>query len=299
MRSFRYSFTTMEMTMRVTAMAASLLVFLGHALGQVPNGGFEDWTGTEPDHWTTSNVPVLSFFNVTKSTVAHSGSFSLRGEVKELPGTGIPFPPFVFSGTGGQGFPVSTRWGQVSGYVQFSPLGADSLVISFGMSQAGTYLAAGGLVVSSTTSGWTNFSGQFEYFGPGTPDSCYIECVVFGPGELPPSIGTSFLLDDVTLSGVATTVEPTPHPVTFALEQNYPNPWNPSTTIRYTLPEGSQVRLDIVDLLGRTVRELAIGHQEAGSHSVTLDASGLSSGVYLYRLRAGDMVQTKTMVLLK
>ena len=285
--------------MRATGIAVSLLVFLAHGLAQVPNGGFEDWNGTEPDHWTTSNAPAASLINVTKSTTAHSGSFSVRGEVLNLLGSGVAFPPYIFSGSGGLGFPVSSRWAQVSGYAQFSPLGADTLIISFGMTQAGLYIAGGGTVVAAATSGWTYFSGQFEYFEPGTPDSCYIDALVVGPGEAPPTIGTWFLLDDLTLSGIATAVEPPTQPAAFAVEQNYPNPFNPSTTVRYTLPEGSQVKLDIVDLLGRTVRELAIGYQEAGSHSLTLDAGGLSSGVYLYRLRAGDLVRTRTMVLLK
>jgi hypothetical protein len=85
----------------------------------------------------------------------------------------------------------------------------------------------------------------------------------------------------------------------FALEQNYPNPFNPSTQIRFTLDAGRQTRLAIYDVLGREVAVLIDGQLAAGSHSVTFDASTLTSGVYVYKLEAGGKVQTKRMTLLK
>jgi hypothetical protein len=84
----------------------------------------------------------------------------------------------------------------------------------------------------------------------------------------------------------------------FYLE-NYPNPFNTQTTIRFILPEPQNVQLIIYDLLGRQVQMLIDGYLQAGSHSINFDASGLSSGVYFYRLQAGKTVETKRMVLLK
>jgi hypothetical protein len=88
-------------------------------------------------------------------------------------------------------------------------------------------------------------------------------------------------------------------PTRFALEQNYPNPFNPSTTIRYGLPNRSQVTLTIFNTLGQQVAQLIKGEMDAGVHEVKFDGSGLSSGVYLYRLRAGDFVQTRKLLLLQ
>ena len=88
-------------------------------------------------------------------------------------------------------------------------------------------------------------------------------------------------------------------PEGFQLQQNYPNPFNPSTTIRYGLPSRSHVMLTVINALGQKVATLIEGEQEAGYHEAKFDASGLASGVYLYRLQAGDFVQTRRLVLLR
>ncbi|HUV29704.1 MAG TPA: T9SS type A sorting domain-containing protein [Acidobacteriota bacterium] len=88
-------------------------------------------------------------------------------------------------------------------------------------------------------------------------------------------------------------------PTTFALEQNHPNPFNPTTNVSFGLPVASEVRLRVYNTLGQQVATLVDGRLEAGVHTVAWDASHVASGVYLYRLEAGDFVQTKKMVLLK
>jgi hypothetical protein len=88
-------------------------------------------------------------------------------------------------------------------------------------------------------------------------------------------------------------------PSTFALEENYPNPFNPSTNIGYTLPEAASVRLSVFDVLGREVAVLVEGAQPAGRHAVTWSAGALPSGLYVYRLKAGAFVETRTMMLAK
>lgn len=85
----------------------------------------------------------------------------------------------------------------------------------------------------------------------------------------------------------------------FELAQNYPNPFNPSTQIRFTLRTSNFARLTVYDVLGREVAVLVDGNLPAGSHTVTFDASNLTSGVYLYKLEADGQVQTKRMTLLK
>jgi hypothetical protein len=94
-------------------------------------------------------------------------------------------------------------------------------------------------------------------------------------------------------------VEETNSPGRFVLLQNYPNPFNPSTTIKYELPRASQVTLTVYDILGREVSVLVNEKKGVGVHEVKFDGSGLSSGVYFYRLRDGDFIQTRKLLLLR
>ena len=88
-------------------------------------------------------------------------------------------------------------------------------------------------------------------------------------------------------------------PVSVKLSENYPNPFNPETTIEYTLPRAEAVRLAVYDLRGREVARLVDGIQQAANYQVRFDGSGLPSGVYLYRLETPGHVLTRRMILLK
>jgi hypothetical protein len=88
-------------------------------------------------------------------------------------------------------------------------------------------------------------------------------------------------------------------PSRLRLIGNYPNPFNPVTTISYELPVTTHVTLTISDVVGREVARLVDGSQEAGYKSVTFDGSNLASGIYFYRLQAGSFVETKRMILMK
>ncbi len=88
-------------------------------------------------------------------------------------------------------------------------------------------------------------------------------------------------------------------PREFSLSQNYPNPFNPSTVIAYSLPYDSHVELAVFNYLGQQVALLVDEQMDAGYHRAIFKNSGLASGVYLYRLRAGHFSATKKLVLLR
>lgn len=90
-----------------------------------------------------------------------------------------------------------------------------------------------------------------------------------------------------------------PKPTRFELAQNYPNPFNPTTTIRYQLPISTTVKLSVFDMLGRELTTLVNARQPAGTYQVNFNASGLASGVYLYRLTTPEFIETKKMMLVK
>lgn len=94
-------------------------------------------------------------------------------------------------------------------------------------------------------------------------------------------------------------VDNTETPYTFNLMQNYPNPFNPTTEIRFTLPERTHVTLEVFAVHGQHITTIVNESRDAGIHTVTFDATGLASGIYLYRLRADQSVRTKRMVYIR
>ncbi|NUM61996.1 MAG: T9SS type A sorting domain-containing protein, partial [Ignavibacteriaceae bacterium] len=88
-------------------------------------------------------------------------------------------------------------------------------------------------------------------------------------------------------------------PTEYTLYQNYPNPFNPTTTIKYDLPNTSDVSLIIYDILGRKVKELVNTKQQAGRYEIQFNASNLASGVYIYQLIADKYFSSRKMILLK
>ena len=88
-------------------------------------------------------------------------------------------------------------------------------------------------------------------------------------------------------------------PATFQLFQNYPNPFNPTTTIEFSLPERSFVKLTIYNTLGQEVEVLVNEEKQAGTHRIQFNASNLPSGIYFYRLETSKFVETKKMILIK
>ena len=95
------------------------------------------------------------------------------------------------------------------------------------------------------------------------------------------------------------TITMTELPTEFALRDNYPNPFNPSTTIKYELPNASYVKIAIYDNLGREVQTLVNSNVDAGYHQVIWDATKFASGVYFYKMTAGDYNRTVKMILVK
>ena len=112
--------------------------------------------------------------------------------------------------------------------------------------------------------------------------------------------GTVTLSDGFTI-GTTTAVEEISFsiPSSFALEQNYPNPFNPSTTIQFALAKRSHVRLKLFNLTGGEVAMLVDQPLTPGIYEVLFEAEALPSGIYLYRIEAGEFVQTMRLTLLK
>jgi len=111
------------------------------------------------------------------------------------------------------------------------------------------------------------------------------------------SLVTAYLGKKAPTAGIAQPLPSTP--LSYALEQNYPNPFNPATVVSYQVPLASAVKIVVYDMLGREVSVLVNERKSPGNYEVQLDATGRSSGVYFYRMQAGDYVQTRKLLLLR
>jgi hypothetical protein len=196
----------------------------------------------------------------------------------------------VFGGTQGGGVVVSSDTGK-----SWTPAGLGTADIR-ALAVSGPKLFAG-----TGTGVWltTDNGSRWSQLNTGLADSNVYSLGVIGT-NLFAGVGSGGVwkrpLSEL-VAGVSAASRETP--ITFELLQNYPNPFNPTTVIRYQLPVASVVRLVVCDLLGREVAVLVDGKKEPGSYDVKFDGSRLSSGVYFYRLHAGDFMHTRKLTFLK
>jgi hypothetical protein len=107
------------------------------------------------------------------------------------------------------------------------------------------------------------------------------------------------MLQVASTSGISSIANDINNPHDFFLSQNFPNPFNPSTTISYQIINPGKVVLNIYDLLGREIKTIVDEYKSPGHYSVSFTAANLSSGIYIYQLASGDKIAVKKMVLLK
>ena len=132
------------------------------------------------------------------------------------------------------------------------------------------------------------------------PDNSVNTIAIDGNGNI--WIGTGFGLAVYKEGGVVSVEENQIReivPNEYLLYQNFPNPFNPTTTIKYSIPKLSFVTIKIYDVLGSEVATLLNEERPAGTYELNWNANNISSGVYFYTLQAGDFVETKKMILLK
>ena len=156
-----------------------------------------------------------------------------------------------------------------------------------------TVVGSGGNIYHSTDDGQT-WNSQSN----GVTNSLYN--VAFYNDEIGSIVGINGIILHTSSGGIAFINDKnTSHPNDFILKQNYPNPFNPITTIEYSIPKQSNVTIKVYDILGREVATLVNEEKPVGNYKVKFDGSGLSSGIYFYRMVAGGYSETKKLVFLK
>ncbi len=260
----------------------------------IPDAGFENWVSGEPQGWTTDNFGGTN--PVKQSFISHSGISALSGEV--LPFSRSTRPPIVSAG-----FRISRRDTALTGWYLFAPFQGDVFRVNVAVfSSLAGQMGSGSISLAAPESLYTFFSVPIHYLPVSVePDSCFIEIQIDGP--IPNSRthnGSSMTVDDIALAGIVSGIANSKQiPQEFSLEQNFPNPFNPSTVIRFTIATASFTSLKVFNALGQEVADLVETNLPAGVHEIAFNGSGLASGIYFYRLRAGQFLSTKRLVILK
>jgi hypothetical protein len=140
--------------------------------------------------------------------------------------------------------------------------------------------------------------GPYEFTAEVDDDTDYLKFFIGATDDIIVYLD-AVVVDDGEPETAVDLAEGTGSPTAFNLSQNFPNPFNPTTQIHYTLAEASHVRLFVYDLQGKVVADLVDGQQPAGSYAVSFNAQGLPSGTYFYRLEARQYTETKKMVVLR
>ncbi|HUL43775.1 MAG TPA: T9SS type A sorting domain-containing protein [Bacteroidota bacterium] len=264
--------------------SVALILMCSGAHSQIPNSSFESWVSGEPAGWTSNNGgPILV---LTQSSDAHSGSSAAQGTVYNA-GLGFTIGATLATKSGGTtGFAVAQRYASLSFFYKFTSDSGDAFNVQVGMVKGGTPIGAGTYSDTANFSSYKQASCTIIYNDSATvPDTAVIAI------SISPLTGchanTKFIVDDLAF-GTTTAVEN--HggalPDQFVLRQNFPNPFNPASSLRYDLPRAAFVRLTVYDILGRVVATLVNGYEAAGEHSEIFDATRVNSGVYYYTLDA-------------
>ena len=240
----------------------------------------------------TNGGVFLSTDNGTSWTAANSGLTNLLTDCFAVNGTNL------FVGTYGGGVFLSTDNG-TSWTAINSGLSNLNLLSLFAVD--GTNILAGtdgdGVFLSTDNgSSWTAINS-------GLTDLSVLSFAVVGTDLFAGTSGGSSNgawrrpLSEIIASVKETTLNHIPDK--YLLGQNYPNPFNPSTKIKYSIPQSSNVKIEVYDIIGNSIETLINKEQPAGTYELTWYAGGLPSGIYFYQLSAGDFISTKKMILMK
>jgi hypothetical protein len=289
-----------------------LFAISGRAQTVIPNGGFEHWSHDtaivytqdsrdtvsiiNPDFWTGCESPSLddTLTPVYRSPDAHTGLYALGGRIYIYHDTARSlhlqneYGPNTVRTTGQYEFPIVGRPTSFEGWYKLNSVGNDFLMIILAVGNNNNYQTVATFIDSTTKSAYTHFSvpvsingGDSGIIGIYLLNSEYISNEG-GIGNSNVHLGTQFVLDDLGLTG-SDAVEQTGN-VHIGFTPNYPNPFDKTTMLHYSLAKDDNVELEIFNMLGDCVAVLEDGYKLKGDHQVFFNAEHLSSGPYVCRL---------------
>ena len=179
-----------------------LLFILQKSFAQIPNQGFEYWSGGSPDEWQTTNIPIVPP-SIIIDNDAHSGTSSVKGIVVS-DSYNHPFQPYLgIYGSGAQGFVITQPYIKVSGWYKLFLNPNDRFLANVRLYDSNQNpVADGKLVIESSVDAWSEFNMNINYYGPAIPVTCSLFFTITDSGLLSSGqTGSYFILDDLSMSG--------------------------------------------------------------------------------------------------
>lgn len=250
-----------------------LLLSSSNAISQViPNGSFEEWGDLGPIGWTTQNTPV-DYKPATQSDRSVDGNSSLHVQV--IDSSGLKDVPFCFVGDYiTYGFAIDEKPTMLQGYLSTSFKDDDDMNILVVMMRQGSIVGNGGKIFRDNMEEFTSFSIPIEYIGDVQPDQARI---ILGMGEPPVTAGSEFYIDALTFSNEPLEVAAPGSSEIFTVAHS-----GEGATIDFRIKAPERATLNIVDLYGRTIKNLYSG--TTASMTIYWDGHGLANGLYFVHL---------------
>lgn len=264
------------------------------AFAQIPNAGFEQWTGNEPAGWSTNNANLPG--STTKCTTAHSGSYS--AQISTMPVATSYAGGNLTSGDGVLYFATgSLNPPAFNGWYQLSANGGDYVAIDIATKCGNTGSGAGVLYLKDNTSVWKQFSVCIYYPAQCGTDSAQALIWLTNAATFC-NAGTSARIDDLSFGACVTAVYGPDNIAAF--ESLSPNPASAYSDVIYALSDAGNVNIALYDLSGRMVQELLPPVLQApGRYKVPAELSGLEGGLYLCVLTVNGQAFTKKLMVAK
>lgn len=252
---------------------------------QVPNGGFENWTSGNPVNWYVSNIPTLAT-PVTQYSPGHTG-ICAKGQPVFSATLNDTVAPFIYSGNIGSGFPITQAYATLEFYYQCNLTAGDlfsAVVVIYDASNAP--IGGGNEDIPVNASAWTHKSISIGYFSGNTPAAAAISFTLLpgsSSGATQPSLSSTFLVDDVTLTGVVGVKENSSENY-FAY--TFPNPAKDFVTI---IVDKAMVNaeINVYDLFGNAVRSFLAENAGTTHFEHKFSVADLSAGIYPVRMTSG------------
>lgn len=295
-------------------LASALIILVGSVFSQtIPNAGFENWITTgsyaNPQFWDSPNaetavIPIIGFSTVTKSTDAHSGSFSARLETKSLLGMPIPgmltlgnltinIASFNFTLTGG--VPFNLRPEKLKGFYKYAPAGGDTMVVGVvfyknNLSGGSDTIGVAYYLSNAAVSTWTAFETYVDWFTSETPDTMNIFSV--SSASMQGNAGTVLMLDDLGFDYSAPVATPQKSKETVVASYN---PSGSLVQVYLTLPAEKMARISLVNLIGQSLK--TVESEISTGSMVSIPVSDLPKGLYLVKVQAGTSQYVRKVVI--